>query len=113
MKKQQRGLTLIGLLLSAAVVLFFALVAVQLAPTLIEYQAINRAAKRAAAGTTVAEIRSLFDKTATIDDISSIKGRDLEIRKENDQVVVEFAYEREIHLVGPAWLVMRYSGSSR
>ncbi|MDD2727601.1 DUF4845 domain-containing protein [Malikia sp.] len=113
MKKRQRGLTLIGLLLSAAVVVLFALVAVQLAPTLVEYQAINRAAKRAAQGNTVAEIRSLFDKAATIDDISSVKGRDLEIRKENDQVVVEFAYEREIHLVGPAWLVMRYSGSSR
>ena len=113
MKKQQRGLTFIGLLLVGAIVALSALVAVQLVPTLIEYQAIGRAAKRAAAGPTVAEIRSLFDKAATIDDIRSVTGRDLEIRKENDQVVVEFAYEREIHLVGPAWLVMRYSGSSR
>ncbi len=113
MKKQQRGLTFIGLLLVGAIVALSALVAVQLVPTLIEYQAIGRAAKRAAAGPTVAEIRSLFDKAATIDNIRSVTGRDLEIRKENDQVVVEFAYEREIHLIGPAWLVMRYSGSSR
>ena len=113
MKKQQRGLTFIGLLLVGAIVALSALVAVQLVPTLIEYQAIGRAAKRAAAGPTVAEIRSLFDKAATIDDIRSVTGRDLEIRKENDQVVGEFAYEREIHLIGPAWLVMRYSGSSR
>lgn len=113
MKKRQRGLTFIGLILIGAVVALSALVAVQVVPTLIEYQAISKAAKRAAAGSTVAEVRSLFDKAASIDDFTSVKGRDLEVRKENDQVVVEFAYEREIHLAGPAWLVMRYSGSSR
>ena len=61
----------------------------------------------------MAEVRSLFDKAAAIDDISSIEGRDLEISKQNDRVIVEFAYEREIHLAGPAWLVMRYSGRSK
>jgi hypothetical protein len=58
-------------------------------------------------------VRSLFDKAAIIDDIHSINGRALEISKENDRVIVAFAYEREIHLAGPAWLVMRYSGRSK
>ncbi len=67
----------------------------------------------AATGTTVAEIRGNFDRSATIDQINSISGRDLEIGKVAGQVVVSFAYERDIHLFGPAYLVMRYEGSSK
>lgn len=113
MKRQERGLGLVGLILVSAMVAVFGLVLVQVVPTVIEYQTIQRAAQRAAEGNTVAEVRNLFDKAATIDDIHSIDGRDLEISKQNDRVIVEFAYEREIHLAGPAWLVMRYSGRSK
>ncbi|MEN9904478.1 MAG: hypothetical protein RLZZ555_1043 [Pseudomonadota bacterium] len=111
--KQQRGVGLVGLILVGAVVAVLGLVVAQVVPTLIEYQAVAKAARRAAEGNSVGEVRSLFDRAASIDDIRSIQGKDLEISKENDRVVVEFAYEREIHLAGPAWLVMRYSGSSR
>jgi len=113
MKRTQRGVTFIGVVVIGAIVAVLGTVAAQLVPTLIEYQAIARAAHRAASGTTVAEVRSLFDKAAQIDDIHSVRSADLQITKENDRVVVNFAYEREIHLAGPAWLVMRYSGSSK
>ena len=113
MKRQERGLGLVGLILVSAMVAVFGLVLVQVVPTVIEYQTIQPAAQRAAQGNTVAEVRNLSDKAAAIDDIHSIDGRDLEISKQNDQVIVEFAYEREIHLAGPAWLVMRYSGRSK
>ena len=33
--------------------------------------------------------------------------------EENDVVVVSFAYEREIHLAGPAYLTLKYEGKSR
>jgi len=113
MEHRQRGAGLASLILVGGAVAVLALLGMQVAPTLIEYQAVAKAARRAAEGNTVAEVRSLFDKAAAIDDIRSIQGKDLDISKENDRVVVEFAYQREIHLAGPAWLVMRYSGSSR
>ncbi len=113
MKHQQRGAGLVSLILVGGAVVVLAMVGVQVAPTLIEYQAVSMAVKRAAEGSTVAEVRSLFDKAASIDDIRSVQSKDLEITKENDRVVVNFAYQREIHLAGPAWLVMRYSGSSK
>ena len=113
MKQQQRGAGLIALILVGGAVVMAAMVVMQIIPTLVEYESVTKAAKHAAEGSTVAEVRSLFDKAATIDDIHSIQSKDLVISKENDRVVVEFAYEREIHLAGPAWLVMRYSGGSR
>ena len=113
MKQQQRGISFIGLLFVGAVVAFGGIVMAQVVPTLIEYQAINKAANKASAGSTVPEVRALFDKAGTIDDISSISGKDLDVSKESDKTVVAFAYTREIHLAGPAYLLLKYNGRSK
>jgi Domain of unknown function (DUF4845) len=85
----------------------------QVVPTAIEYQAVIKAANKASEGNTVAEVRSTFDKAAAIDDIKSVSGKDIDVTKEGDKIVVSFAYQREIHLVGPAFLTLKYSGRSR
>lgn len=113
MKYQQRGISFIGLLFVGGVVACAGILAAQVAPTLIEYQAINKAANKAKDGNTVAEVRSVFDKAAAIDDISSISGKDLEVTKEGDKTVVAFAYTREIHMAGPAFLLLKYNGRSK
>ncbi|TDQ45261.1 DUF4845 domain-containing protein [Tepidicella xavieri] len=114
MRHQQRGITFIGIVLIGIVVAVVGVVAAQVAPTYLEYQSIMRAAQRAAdSGGTVAEIRAAFDRSKAADYFDAISGRDLEITKVNERVVVEFAYEREIHLVGPAYLVMKYQGRTR
>ena len=112
MRHRQRGVSVLGMVVVGAVVALLVVLLAQLVPTVIEYQAVQKAVNRAATGTTVAEIRALFNKTASIDDISALSGNDLQISKENNQVVVAFEYEREIHLFGPAYLLMRYAGRS-
>ncbi|MDD2535697.1 MAG: DUF4845 domain-containing protein [Macromonas bipunctata] len=112
MRHRQRGVSVLGMVVVGAVVALLVVLLAQLVPTVIEYQAVQKAVNRAATGTTVAEIRTLFNKTAAIDDISALSGNDLQISKENNQVVVAFEYEREIHLFGPAYLLMRYAGRS-
>jgi Domain of unknown function (DUF4845) len=113
MKTRQQGMTFLGLVVVATVVGFAGIVGIQVVPTVIEYQTILKAVKKASLGSTVPEVRSIFDKATTIDQISSITAADLGITKENDKVVVSFEYQREIHLGGPAYLVMKYKGSSR
>lgn len=112
MRHRQRGVSVLGMLAVGAVVALLVVLLARLVPTVIEYQAVQKAVNRAATGTTVAEIRALFNKTASIDDISALSGNDLQISKDNNQVVVAFEYEREIHLFGPAYLLMRYAGRS-
>jgi len=112
-KKHQQGLTFFGLLVVGILLALAGVVAAQVVPTYIEYLAVQKAVRQASAGTTVAEVRGLFDKAATIDDIRTISGKDLEIGKEGDRGVRSFSYDREIHLAGPAFLVMRYEGRSR
>ena len=113
MKNQQSGMSLIGFLFVGGVLACTGVVAAQVLPTLIEFQAINKAANKAASGNTVAEVRSIFDKAGAIDDIHSVTGKDLQVSKEADKTIVAFAYTREIHLAGPAFLLLKYSGRSK
>jgi Tfp pilus assembly major pilin PilA len=111
--RRQHGFTFIGLLFVATVVAVLGVLAAKVVPTVIEYQAISRAAQRAAeAGTTVADIRAAFDRSKAVDYFEAVSGRDLLISKENDRIVVEFAYQKEVHLVGPAYLLLKYAGRS-
>lgn len=112
-RKQQRGLTFLGLLVVGILLALAGVVFAQVVPTYIEYLAVQKAVDKASAGETVAEVRSIFDKAATIDNITTISGKSLEVGKEGNKVVVSFAYERDIHLTGPAYLVMRYTGRSK
>jgi hypothetical protein len=79
----------------------------------LEYQSILKAVNKAKEGQSVAEARMIFDKQASVDDIKTISGKDVDVTKEGDKVVVSFAYEREIHLAGPAYLTLKYAGRSK
>src|SRR5688500_1312243 len=97
--RSQRGVTLFGLLFWAIFIGFFALVALRVLPTINEYFTLKLAVEQIASSgaTTDPEIRTAFDKQAHIDDaIASITGKDLEITKVNDKVVIAFAYDKEI-----------------
>ena len=109
----QRGISFIGLLFVAVVVGCLGVVIAQVIPTLIEWQAIDKAATKAKEGSTVPEVRAIFDRAQAIDDFKSVTGKDLDIKKVGDKVVVSYAYEREIPLFGPAYLTLKYKGETR
>ena len=114
MKTQQRGISLISLLIVGVVLAFGGVVGAQVVPTLLEYQAIMKAVNKVAAqGGTVGEIRTSFDKAQNIENFKAIGPKDLEISKNGDKVIVSFAYQKEIHLGGPAYLLLKYSGASK
>jgi hypothetical protein len=113
---RQAGLSLFGLLLWAIIIGFIGLVLVRAVPTMNEYFTIKRAVQKLASGgpTTVPEIRNAFDKQKEIEySIQSVSGKDLEITKENDRVVIRFAYDKELELVSPVFLLIKYQGSSQ
>ncbi|MDM0077802.1 DUF4845 domain-containing protein [Variovorax sp. J2P1-59] len=112
-RHKQRGISFVGLLFVAIVLACVGVVVAQVIPTLIEYQAITKAANKAKEGTTVPEVRAIFDRAQAIDDFKSVTGKDLDVKKDGDKVVVSFAYDREIHLFGPAYLVLKYQGQSK
>jgi Tfp pilus assembly protein PilE len=111
---RQRGVTLFGLLFWAVIVGFLALIGMRVLPALNEYFTIKRAVNKIASeGSTVAEIRSAFEKQKDIEySIASITSKYLIITKENDKVVVSFAYDKEVELVSPVFLLIKFEGRS-
>lgn len=111
-----RGLTLIGLLFWAVLVSMIALVTLRVLPTVNEYYTIQRAVDKVAmgGGASVPEVRTAFERIRQIEySISSITGKDLEITKENDRLVIRFAYDKEVELFGPVFLLIKYRGQSK
>ena len=112
----QRGVSLIGLLFWAIIIGFLGYVLVRTLPTLNEYFTIQTAINKIAASnpSTVGEIRAQFDKQKDIEySIASISGKDLDITKENDRIVIRFAYSKELELIAPVYLLIKYEGRSR
>lgn len=115
-RRRQRGVTLIGLLFWAVLISCLALVAIKVLPTLNEYFTIQRTVNQIAdsGGSTVQEIRTAFERQKDIEySITAIGGEDLEITKENERVVIRFGYDKEIELVEPVYLVIKYRGQSQ
>jgi len=112
----QRGISLLGLLFWAVLIGFVTLVGMKTFPSVNEFLTIQRAVSQIAktGANSVPEIRTAFDKQKEIEySIQSISGKDLEITKENDRVVIGFRYDREVELYGPVSLLIHYEGHSK
>jgi hypothetical protein len=112
---RQRGVTLFGLLFWGIIVAFFGYLLVRALPTVNEYATIQRTVDKIAREdpATVAQARQAFDKQKDIEySISSISGKDLLVTKEDDKVVIGFAYQKEIPIMGPVYLLLKYEGRS-
>jgi Domain of unknown function (DUF4845) len=116
LRARQRGMTLFGLMFWAILIGFTGYVLVRALPTVNEYFTIQRAVDKIAASspTTVAEVRQAFDKQKEIEyAIVSIASKDLDVTKVNDKVVIGFAYNKELPVVGPVYILLKYEGRSK
>jgi hypothetical protein len=112
--RRQRGLSLIGLILVGAVVVFLLALGFRIVPAVVEYIAIERAIQKIKnEGTTVRDIQAAFEKHRTIDDISSISSSDLDITKEGDRIVISYAYQKKIPILDNVSLVIDFAGTTR
>ena len=114
--RAQRGITLFGLMLWAIIIGFVALLAMNVLPTVNEYLTIQKSVNKIAADglTTVPEIRAAFERQKEIEySIQAITGKDLKITKENDKVVISFAYDKEVKVISPVFLLIKYEGRSK
>jgi hypothetical protein len=112
--RRQRGLSLISLIFFGIIAVALLMLGARIVPVVVEYIAIERAIQKVKnEGNTVGEVRAAFDRYSTIDDIKSITGRDLDITKEGDQIVVSFAYEKRIPIMDNVYLLIDFAGSTR
>ena len=114
--KRQQGVTLFGLMFWALLFGFAAYLVIRVFPTVNEYLTIQSTVEKIARAnpTTVAEAKLAFDKQKDVEySISSISGKDLVVTKENDRVVVAYAYDKLVPIYGPVYILIKYEGRSR
>lgn len=116
MREKQRGVSFFGLVVALFVLIVLALFAMKVVPAYMEYgtaknaiQAIAREHPEASP----AEVRRAFDSRAAIDDITAVKASDLAVGKEGGQVVISFAYRKEVPLFKNVGLYMDFAADSR
>ncbi len=112
--RRERGLGLIGLIVFGIVAVMLVVVGMRVLPTVLEYVAIKRAISRVVSSgdASAAGIQRSFDRIAAVDDIVSIKGKDLRIERDGSNLTVSFRYEKRVPLYGPASLLLDYQGSA-
>jgi Domain of unknown function (DUF4845) len=107
-------MSLIGLIVVGLIVVFLLVLGSKVVPAVVEYIAIERAVQKIKnEGTTVREIQYAFEKHATIDDITSISYKDLDITKEGDKIVISYAYAKKIPILDNVSLVIDFAGTTR
>ncbi|HOG03225.1 MAG TPA: DUF4845 domain-containing protein [Accumulibacter sp.] len=112
---RQRGLALSALLVWGVVITLVAILVIRVLPEVMDYYKIRQAVKAVAAdsgGKTVAELRQAFGKYAEVEHIKTLAPAELDIFKEENQVVIAFAYEKRIPLAGNVSLLIDFRGSS-
>jgi Domain of unknown function (DUF4845) len=111
--RRQYGISLIGLMLTLGILILIAMLGMKITPTVIEFMSIKKAIVTAQkSGTTAREIQTSFDKQAEIGYFDAVAGKDLSIVRNGEIMDVSFAYSKKIPLVGPASLLLEYTGTT-
>ena len=116
MRRKQSGVSLGGLLVGAAILVVGALLGLKLAPSYIEFFSAKKAVIALAQekqSSTVADIRKAFDQRAQVDGVETVKGSDLEITKEGSEVVISFAYRKDVPMFAGLGIYIEFQASSK
>ena len=115
-KTRMQGVSILGLVFVLIVLIFAALLGFKLIPPILEYRAMKGAIvaiARERQNASVADIRRAFESRQAIDDFQAVKPADLDISKQGNQVVIAFAYRKEVHLFGNVGLYLDFSANSQ
>ena len=115
--KRQKGMSLIGLLLTGVGFAAVFLLGMKVVPAVSEYYAIKKVINAIAdsvdgSTVTAAEIRKDFNLRSSIDDIKSVNGADLDITKRGGRVEIGIDYARRIPVIANVSLVIDFKASS-
>ena len=115
--KRQRGVTFIGMLFIAGLIVFAAIIGLKLVPAYIEYATVVNhlreiARSPDARGASPREIQTMFNKRAQIDAINAVKGDDVDVEKEGENIILRANYSVKVKLFGNLNACIDFAASS-
>jgi len=113
---REHGLSMIGFLFVAAVVVIFVMIGFLVTPSYIEYYSVKKALQDALYDVknvdSPAEIRSAFQKRADAGYIESVTGKDVDVVKNKNEITASASWTRTLPLVGNASLLLDFEATA-
>ncbi|MEP7276116.1 MAG: DUF4845 domain-containing protein [Betaproteobacteria bacterium] len=115
MERSQRGLTILGFLFVAAVVVTAALVGFRVFPAYVEYFAVKKALEQSMEESptgNIQEVRRAFDRKTSAGYIESVRPSDVQVSRDGNRLVASVAWQRVLHMVGNASILLDFDVSA-
>ena len=116
MRNLQRGVSLMGLIVGAVILIFVLLLLMKTLPPYLEFftakKFINQIAQEQRGGT-ILDIKKAWQLKTAIEDVTSITEKDLEITKDGGEVVISFAYRKDVPLFANVGVYLDFAASSK
>ena len=116
MRNRQLGVSLVGLIIGAVILIFVLLLGMKLFPPYLEYftakKHITQIAHEQRAGS-VGDVRKAWQLKTAIDDVAAVTDKDLEITKDGGEIVISFAYRKEVPLFANVGVYLDFAANSK
>ena len=116
MRTRERGLSMLGFLFVAAVVVTCAMIGFRVLPAYIEYYSVQKALEKSLAEAkdlnSAAEIRKAFQRHADAGYIDSVSGRDIDVVKSKNEVTASVSWTRKLPMVANVSLLLEFDATA-
>jgi len=116
-RQRQRGLSIIGFMFVAAVVVIAVMIGFRMVPAYIEWMTVQKVLAKtlqdSKEGFSLYQFRRDFDLKASADYIDSVRGSDVEVAKEGNDLVASASWSRTLHLVGNVSLLLEFEATAK
>ena len=115
-KQGQRGLSMIGFLFVAIVVVVVAIIGFRMVPSYVEYFTIQSAVEKSlrdAPDPTPQVVRKSFEKYIAADYIDSVSHNDLVIAKEGNVITATVTWQKQLHMIGNVSLLLDFQAQAQ
>ena len=111
----QRGISFIGFLFVAAVVLVVALLAFRMIPAYIEWYTVQKALDSAMSETsdpTVVNVRKSVERKLNADYVDAVGARDVELSKDGNKITASVSWQKKLPLVANVSLLIDFDAAA-
>ena len=116
-RRRQQGLTITGFIFVAIFAMLVVMIGFRMVPAYIEWYTVQKVMANTLAtskeGFTLYQFRRDFDLKAAADYIDSVRGSDVEVVKEGNQLVATASWTKVLHLVGNVSLLLEFDASAK
>jgi len=115
MMRNERGLTMIGFIFVAAIVVIVALVGFRVLPAYVEYFQVQKALQGSlddSESGSLADVRRNFDRRVGATYVDSVRPTDVTVSRKGNQIVATVVWQRILPMVGNASILLDFDATA-